>query len=215
MVSLLKVKYQYGSTVQPFAGPVVASLKLDGGAACAIYAHDVLQRVLSRGNGKVGLDITQNLRHCVPAVMQQTGIVAVRGEVLLTQEGFAAVGGTSPRNRAVGLSQSLYADVSAVRHLWFVAYDIPVRTAACPVLDKQRDLALLRQHGFEVVPYWTFACWDAFLDLGPSFLHRYEQGYPVDGIGVSAMEPEVQTIPHGVAAHYPSVAVRYGWLAPV
>jgi DNA ligase (NAD+) len=40
-------------------------------------------------------------------------------------------------------------------------------------------------------------------------LHRYEQGYPVDGMVVSAIRPEMQTIPHGVAVHYPSVAMKY------
>jgi DNA ligase (NAD+) len=209
MGSLPKVKYHQRHTAPFCAGPVVASLKLDGGAACAIYAHGVLQRVLSRGDGKVGLDITQNLRHGVPAVMQQIGIVAVRGEVLLTEAGFGAVGGASPRNRAVGLSQSLYANRDEVRHLRFVAYDLPVRTAACPILDKQGDLEFLRSQGFTVVPYRLYSSWNAFLDLSPTSLHRYEQGYPVDGMVISAMRPEVQIIPHGVAVHYPSVAVKY------
>jgi hypothetical protein len=103
--------------------------------------------------------------------------VAVRGEVLLTQEGFAAVGGTSPRNRAVGLSQAVYAKPHEVKHLRFVAYDLPVRAYPCPVLDKQDDLDLLRSQGFEVVPYWTFPKWEAFLELGSTSLQRYEQGY--------------------------------------
>jgi DNA ligase (NAD+) len=47
------------------------------------------------------------------------------------------------------------------------------------------------------------------LQLGPTSLNRYEQGYPVDGMVVSAMRPEVQTVPHGVATCYPSVAVKY------
>jgi DNA ligase (NAD+) len=209
MGSLPKVKYHQRHTAPFCAGPVVASLKLDGGAACAIYAHGVLQRVLSRGNGKIGLDITQNLRHGVPASIPNHGIVAVRAEVLLTESRFQAVGGASPRNRAVGLSQSLYAKSNEVRHLRFVAYDLAVRTATCPVVDKQGDLDLLHSQGFEVVPYWTFPNGEAFLELGATSLHRYEQGYPVDGMVVSAMAPKVQTLPHGVAVHYPSVAVKY------
>jgi DNA ligase (NAD+) len=156
MGSLTKVKYKHEHTAPFCAGPVVASLKLDGGAACAIYWQGVLQRVLSRGNGTVGLDITQNLRHGVPAVLKDPGIVAVRGEVLLTEAGLRAVGGTSPRNRAVGLSQSLYAKQDEVRHLRFVAYDLSVRTATCPVMNKEDDLHALTSQGFEVVPYWTF-----------------------------------------------------------
>jgi hypothetical protein len=54
-----------------------------------------------------------------------------------------------------------------VKHLRCIAYDLAIRTAACPVLDKPGDGELLRSQGFEVVPYGTCACWEAFLDRGP------------------------------------------------
>ncbi len=121
--------------------------KLDGGSAVAYYEAGRLTRIVSRGDGTTGIDITANLAHAVPQSLPDASNVAVRGEIILTWEDFAELEGTHPRNKAVGLSQSIHVEREQVLKLKFVAYKILTIKNTTERVRKR-----LVQWGFTVTP---------------------------------------------------------------
>lgn len=88
-----------------------ASLKADGGSAAAYYKNGWIEKVVSRGDGEVGEDITQNALHFqgLPTniVTKNGGFTgAVRFEVILTIENWSKVDpekSKNPRNAGNGI----------------------------------------------------------------------------------------------------------------
>lgn len=120
-------------------------LKLDGLAISLIYENGELVRAATRGDGKIGEDVTQNARtiRAIPLKLRlpkQSKISAhprlleVRGEVVMSKKVFAQLnagyekGGkpllANTRNSAAGSLRQLDAKLAAERKLDFFAWDI-------------------------------------------------------------------------------------------
>lgn len=92
-------------------GAIHASLKGDGASAAAYYVDGRLVRVISRGDGSIGEDITANALRFkgLPAwAADSTGVFngSVRFEVILTVDDWARVDparSTNPRNAGTGI----------------------------------------------------------------------------------------------------------------
>jgi len=69
---------------------LVVSLKIDGSSIAAEYERGSLVRVLTRGNGEVGEDITKNARmfHGLPSTLPVPITCTVRGEAILHRADF-------------------------------------------------------------------------------------------------------------------------------
>ncbi len=126
----------------------VCEPKIDGLAMSLMYEDGVLVRATTRGDGRVGEDVTHNIRTIgevperidgsVPAVLE------VRGEVYMATDDFlalnerrAAAGESTymnPRNTAAGTIRQLDPRLAAERPLRFWAYQIGV-WAQEPTLD--------------------------------------------------------------------------------
>ncbi len=133
----------------------VAELKIDGLALALTYRDGVLARAATRGNGRVGEDVTANVRtiRAVPLRLADAGggaavpeRVEVRGEAFMARSAFEALNErlaeagvkplANPRNGAVGSLRQLDSAVTAERGLSFAAYGLgPVAGAAVP--DRQ------------------------------------------------------------------------------
>ena len=79
----------------PRQGPIdyACEPKLDGIAASLMYSEGVLVRGATRGDGRTGEDITQNVRTIpsIPLRLRGTGypaVLEVRGEIYMPREGF-------------------------------------------------------------------------------------------------------------------------------
>lgn len=208
----------------------IASLKLDGGSAIAYYDKGNLVRVLSRGNGLEGLDITKNVLvgKTIPTKIKDSRIVAIRGEIVITYKSFNTLKGSSPRNRAVGLSQSIHSSKDELEHLKFIAYDIPVRMKGTTIIDKISDLNRLEDLGFLVVPWQIYNGWINFvadasngnIDLSnwsylPSVLeNRFSRGtfrenIPVDGLVLTRLDYVLVEVKEHVFPEYKSIAYKF------
>jgi DNA ligase (NAD+) len=63
--------------------PIVAEPKLDGVAASVRYVDGQLESVATRGDGRVGRDITDRGSCLVPYTTRERGVFEVRGEIVL------------------------------------------------------------------------------------------------------------------------------------
>jgi len=114
-----------------------AEPKIDGLSCSILYRNGQLVRAATRGDGRVGEDVTANVRTIaeIPHKLAGDGWpeeIEVRGEVYLGHEEFAALNAAAaaagqktyanPRNAAAGSLRQIDARITATRPLRFFAY---------------------------------------------------------------------------------------------
>ncbi len=148
-----------------------SELKVDGLAIELTYENDVLVRGATRGDGRMGEDVTQNLKtiEAIPLRLleKKKRSVVVRGEVFISKKEFERLNKerqkedlplyANPRNIAAGSIRQLDPKVAASRNLDFFAYDLVADTKEGEVVEPFRAKthkdkhALLREMGFKTV----------------------------------------------------------------
>lgn len=144
-----------------------AEPKLDGMAISLRYEQGVLQLAATRGDGRIGEDVTHNVRTigAVPMRLRGTAfppLLEVRGEVFMPRAGFAALnarareqGGkvfANPRNAAAGSLRQLDPKIAAERPLSLFVYGIGAVTPGALPGSHSATLAALAEWGFPVCP---------------------------------------------------------------
>jgi DNA ligase (NAD+) len=113
----------------------VVELKLDGLSMAVHYEHGKMLRAITRGDGQVGEDVTENARtiRSLPLrVKSKLPAFEVRGEALLTLQAFERLNArqlqqelpafANPRNAAAGSLRALEPSLTASRQLEYSAY---------------------------------------------------------------------------------------------
>ena len=117
-------------------------LKFDGTAICLTYRHGRLVQALTRGDGVVGDDVTENVKRISNIPHQLHGDYPdefeIRGEVLMPYSAFDKLNElraldeeqpfANPRNAASGSLKLLNPDEVARRGLWCTLYHIPAQS---------------------------------------------------------------------------------------
>lgn len=185
-----------------------AELKLDGLAVSLTYENGRFVRGATRGDGRVGEDITQNLRtiQAIPLRLRPPfpRLLEVRGEAVMSKKIWAELNRqneqagrqlfANTRNAAAGSLRQLNASLTASRKLDFYAYDI-VRAEGGPLLTRHSEKhAYLRKLGFKVDAHEVSAkdlrgVW-AFIEK----IGRVRADFPfgTDGVVVSVDQLEFQ-----------------------
>ncbi len=138
-------------------------LKIDGLHIVLTYEGGVLQTAATRGDGKVGEDVTQNIKtiHSIPLTIDEKGTLVVEGEVWLGTKMFEAVNKerekngealyANPRNVAAGTIRQLDSKIVAARKLQCTAYDISYGNAPDTQIG---ELEMLKQQKFPTDNDW-------------------------------------------------------------
>ena len=137
----------------------VAELKIDGAAVSLLYEDGVLVRGATRGNGRIGEDVTQNLRTIreIPLRLRRDTVVPsrleIRGEVYMTASSFRDLNArrvaagepefANPRNTAAGGLRQLDPRLTAERQLRFFGFQVQVDPDRGERIDLQRHEEVL------------------------------------------------------------------------
>jgi len=145
-------------------------LKIDGLAVSLIYENGIFTRGATRGDGRVGEDVTQNLKtiESIPLKLKQTDYrlpttVEIRGEVYMPIETFKKLNIkykkegkallANPRNAAAGSIRQLDSKITAERKLSFMAWDLLSHLAGEEEMVKTHQQAhkILTELGFKTI----------------------------------------------------------------
>lgn len=145
----------------------VCAPKYDGVAISLIYENGFLAKAITRGDGSVGEDVTENIKtiNDIPLSLScdllTPKLVELRGEVLIFEHDFQKLneeqlksGGkiyANPRNLAAGSIRQLDSSITASRPLRFYAYSlVRVSDDVANVELFSEELEFLKKIGFSV-----------------------------------------------------------------
>ena len=164
--------------------------KIDGISASIKYVDGVFVLGLSRGDGKVGEDITKNLETIsdIPKRIDKPNfpkVLEVRGEVYISKSDFKKIkkNFSNPRNAAGGtLRQKDYNETKKIP-LKFLAYGFGLVE---PLKFKKQTeyLRLLKNWGFKTSPFNSISSSPEEIDLNHKEIEkkRSEIDYDLDGL---------------------------------
>jgi len=206
----------------------VCELKIDGLAVSLIYQDGVFVRGATRGDGRVGEDITANLRMVRPIPARLSGsqhpdMLEVRGEVYQPVSVFLRLNQelaerderpfANPRNAAAGSLRQKDPAVTAARGLSFWCYGAETNAGRPGPAHAERhseDLEYLRSVGLPVNPNIERA---STLEQVAGYCakwqeHRHDVDYQIDGV-VIKVDRYQQREDLGATSRAPRWAVAY------
>ncbi|MFE1170735.1 NAD-dependent DNA ligase LigA [Nocardiopsis sp. NPDC058789] len=194
----------------------LCELKIDGLAVDLVYERGRLIRAATRGDGRVGEDITLNVRTIgvVPEQLDESvrpapELLEVRGEVFLPVEDFEelnrriAVDGShapfaNPRNAAAGSLRQKDPRVTATRPLSMIVHGVGAYTPAAgeetAFTSQSQAYALLGEWGLPLSDrYKVVATMDEVREYVAFYQeHRHDPAYEIDGIVVKVDDISLQ-----------------------
>jgi DNA ligase (NAD+) len=206
----------------------VAELKIDGLSLSLQYEDGVLVRGVTRGDGRIGEEVTQNARtiRSVPLRLKTKPIdttLEVRGEVFIPRDVFERTNAEreeageprfmNPRNAAAGAIRQLDSRLVARRKLDMFVYDLLVNGRK-PFPTHWESLDWLEAAGFRVNPHRK-KCQtiDEVIDFAnEKEALRDDLGYEIDGLVVKVNSTALQD-EFGATSKAPRWAIAYKYPA--
>ena len=179
----------------------VTELKIDGLSVALIYENGLLDKAVTRGDGRTGEVVTGNVRtiHSVPLRLHENVSVEVRGEVFLSLKAFRQLNEereqageprfANPRNAAAGSLRQLDPSIAAKRPLDFYGYWV------YPGLPLQSEnLKRIMQVGLKVNPHRKLChSLNEVIDFCRYWEERRDDlDYEIDGVVVKVNSTDLQ-----------------------
>lgn len=192
------------------------SWKLDGLTIVSTYKGGVLVSAVTRGNGYVGEDVTNNAKTFInlPKKINYAGELVLRSEALISYEDFKAIKETpegadykNPRNLASGSTRQLDSSVTARRNVRAVVFDW---VNAPENYTKEEQLNFCKGLGFEVVQSVKVNASniEEAVEGFKAFVEKMK--YPTDGL-VLTYDNVAYGKKLGVTAKTPKHSIAFKW----
>lgn len=200
-------------------GSLVAMPKIDGVASSLLYdPRGNLYNASTRGDGRVGEDITKNVRmidsivqnldHDVLKDVLVDDYLEIRGEIFLPLSRFNQLYAeqfANPRNLAAGALKNKESEKSKSYGLSFFPYDI----RGCRANTEAQKFLLLEKLGFVQMPWCLVPEIGRAHEIFKKFSEqRLQLDYEIDGVVFRANEIKDQNR-LGETAHHPRFAIAY------
>lgn len=186
----------------------VVELKIDGLAVNLHYEHGVLIRAVTRGDGRVGEDVTANVRtiKSIPLYLENApDFIEIRGEAYMPHSEFKRINEerdeeglptfVNPRNAAAGSLRQQDPAITANRNLAFFAYAIGSEAGA-NIHTQQELLHRLEDFHFSVNPHYRLChTVDEIIEAIDYWnTKRHELPYDTDGMVIKVNDFDDQEI---------------------
>jgi DNA ligase (NAD+) len=206
-------------------------IKMDGLACALIYEDGLLVQAVTRGDSRVGEDVTMNVRTIenVPLRLRDgndlllRGRTEVRGEIVMLKNDFEVLNKRraeqdlplfkNPRNLAAGTIRQLDPKLVAERPLTFFGYDL-IRDNAAEVPTNTAAYEDLKQIGISTsTQHKTFTSLDGVMEYIDMFdSKRVDLPFNTDGV-VIKVDDRAQFARLGTVGKSPRGAVAYKYAA--
>ena len=147
--------------------PYFCEPKFDGASMNLLYENGKLIRAITRGDGIIGEEVTDNVRtiQSVPLTIEYQDKIEIRGEVVIRKDDFEIINKerlaegenpfANPRNAAAGSLRQLDSSITAKRRLVFYPWGLGEESLGYSNLSEKMDF--IYNLGFLKPPY-TKAC---------------------------------------------------------
>lgn len=199
-----------------------AELKIDGLHIVLTYEAGRLVTAATRGDGRVGEDVTHNVRtiRSIPEELRESVSLVVEGEIFMTRSGLVKLNKeqekvgkplfANPRNAAAGSLRQLDSSIAAKRPLGAFLYDIDVLSIESPDTQSS-ELSYIASLGLPVNPHRiggvgideALAFWKKW-----SGKAREKEDYLIDGVVIKVDNCKLQEI-LGYTGKGPRFAIAY------
>ena len=185
------------------------SYKLDGLTLVVKYVDGKFVQGITRGNGLIGEDVTEQCRFIknLPMQISNKNSIELRGECVISWEEFRRINKqfeepySHPRNLAAGTLRNLDLNIIKERNLSFVVFEI----VSSHFTRKWDGLKVLEELGFECVGRCTGKIEDCLEAMQPEFYK-----YPTDGLIYEINNSELSKS-LGSTAHHECCRMALKW----
>ncbi|WP_024653486.1 NAD-dependent DNA ligase LigA [Borrelia persica] len=205
-----KLSIDTGISVEP---------KVDGCSIVLYYRDGILQKALTRGDGKIGNDVTENVRTIknVPLCIGAQVELVLRGEIYISKKNFLEINRTlnnayvNARNLASGILRRIDSREVAKFPLDIFVYDILYSSLEFNTNDDA--LLKLKQFGFKLNPFYKFFHGSNLGEEIINYVKEIEEQrdcfeYEIDGVVLKVDNLSLREI-LGYTSHHPKWSMAY------
>ncbi|MEX2033041.1 MAG: NAD-dependent DNA ligase LigA, partial [Candidatus Colwellbacteria bacterium] len=204
----------------------ITELKIDGLKVVLTYENGVLKTAATRGDGRIGEDVTNNVRTIgsIPLQLKQKINIIVEGEIWMSKRVFAKLNNerkkkgeelfANPRNIAAGSLRQLDPAITASRQLDSFIYDIASMEGRTESATQEGELKLLEQLGFKVNPHFKkFREIEGMIEYWKLWeKQKDKEDYLLDGVVVKVNEKKLQSV-LGYTGKAPRFGIAFKFMA--
>ncbi|OON93451.1 MAG: DNA ligase (NAD(+)) LigA [Candidatus Epulonipiscioides saccharophilum] len=192
------------------------SYKLDGLTIVIKYNDGLILEALTRGDGQIGEDITENAKTFknLPLHLNFKGSLTIRGEAIISSSNFEKINASenykykNPRNLASGSVRQLDPKITAKRNIDFVCFELIECSES--FASKSDSLDFLQSLGFDVVEYKIVNENNLESEIVNMTDDLFAKDFQADGL-VLSFNDILYSKSLGVTSKFPKDSIAYKW----